>query len=234
MVKEKRSRNGKIRFSTIRDPPLYSRQADIVSIRYEFTESLRGARIILIEGYRFAIKNMSKANAPIKKIQWNCTTHGKHGCKASIFTSRDEIIYLDNKHTHPPQTDKKSQNKYFLPVSKTLFSMLSGGRRAGGSPDGIRYEFTESLRGARIILIEGYRFAIKNMSKVNAPIKKIQWTCSTHGKHGCKAVVFTSRDEIIFLDNKHTHPPQTDKKSQNKYFLPVSKVKMFYRQPDYK
>ncbi|CAH0399076.1 unnamed protein product [Chilo suppressalis] len=97
----------------------------------------------------------------------------------------------------------------------------------------IRYEFTESLRGCRIILIEGYRFAIKNMSKVNAPIKKIQWTCSTHGKHGCKAVVFTSRDEIIYLDNKHTHPPQTDKKSQNKYFLPISKVKMFYRQPDY-
>ncbi|CAH0399064.1 unnamed protein product [Chilo suppressalis] len=128
----------------------------------------KGKNVMCVDGYRFSV--VKGKNKLSNRVRWRCSTHRGSGCTALMHTVGDCVVYLRNDHIHPP----------------TNFPKYS-----------IRYEFTESLRGCRIILIEGYRFAIKNMSKVNAPIKKIQWTCSTHGKHGC---------DITFLQNQRGNP----------------------------
>ncbi|KAJ8718897.1 hypothetical protein PYW07_016453 [Mythimna separata] len=61
-----------------------------------YARSKRGARVIILEGYSFY---HHRTTGP--KTRWFCASHHNKGCKAAIFTVRDEIIKANNEHYHP-------------------------------------------------------------------------------------------------------------------------------------
>ncbi|KAJ8718898.1 hypothetical protein PYW07_016454 [Mythimna separata] len=67
-------------------------------------------------------------------------------------------------------------------------------------------DYVYSKRGNKLILISGYSFYRHRTSHQ----KKTRWLCSTHQRHGCRAVVYTIYDEIISCNLQHNHEPKVN------------------------
>ncbi|PZC77006.1 hypothetical protein B5X24_HaOG203957 [Helicoverpa armigera] len=63
-------------------------------------------------------------------------------------------------------------------------------------------EFGYSKRGRRLIVMNGYSFYHKKDHN-----GKVRWQCSTHSSKGCKAVIHTIDDVIVFSKLNHSHAP---------------------------
>ncbi|KAL0831914.1 hypothetical protein ABMA28_001433 [Loxostege sticticalis] len=76
-------------------------------IKMNREHSHEGKRLLLIDGFRFA-KEKQFTNG---KIRWHCSTHHNHHtrCKAFVHTFFDEILRLNNNHTH--DTPKRTWTK---------------------------------------------------------------------------------------------------------------------------
>lgn len=61
-----------------------------------FTQTSRGARVIIFEGYKF-IKHRGHG----LKVRWYCTQHG-YGCRAAMFTVENKVVSVKKEHNHPP------------------------------------------------------------------------------------------------------------------------------------
>ncbi|XP_039750428.1 protein tramtrack, beta isoform isoform X26 [Pararge aegeria] len=67
--------------------------------------------------------------------------------------------------------------------------------------------FVTSVRGARMLLLEGYAFYKQRESTNKNKVTKTRWFCGSHHAKGCKAVVFTIGNHIVKCKNVHTHKP---------------------------
>lgn len=63
-------------------------------------------------------------------------------------------------------------------------------------------KFVESRRGRQLIQLGRYTFGMQRLSSCRA---KTRWMCSTHNSRGCKAVIHTVDEEIVFVKNNHNH-----------------------------
>ncbi|GBP31404.1 hypothetical protein EVAR_17892_1 [Eumeta japonica] len=62
--------------------------------------------------------------------------------------------------------------------------------------------FVVSRRGRRLIQLGRYTFGVQRLRSDN---RKSRWMCSTHNSRGCRAVIHTVDDEIVFIKNQHNH-----------------------------
>ncbi|OWR46270.1 hypothetical protein KGM_208259 [Danaus plexippus plexippus] len=95
-----------------------------------------------------------------------------------------------------------------------------------------QYTIKKSLRGNPIISIDGYRFSRRYANQNRA---KVRWRCSTHHSLRCRAVLFTVKGEVVFVNNNHNHTPidnynvlpfvdgQSEVKSR-RFLLPTSAI----------
>ncbi|KOB69730.1 Modifier of mdg4 [Operophtera brumata] len=98
-------RGCKARISTIEDvvvncinehthPP---KQNIYVSDKPVFSVSPRGARIMIMGGYKYTV-HIQKG----MKTRWFCATHRNHRCNAALYTVEDVVVKYGNQHSHPP------------------------------------------------------------------------------------------------------------------------------------
>lgn len=64
--------------------------------------------------------------------------------------------------------------------------------------------FTTTARGARMILYSGYKF----LRHLDLGLKT-RWRCGTHHRSGCRAVIFTFKNDILKCSNEHNHSPMS-------------------------
>uniref|UniRef100_A0A2H1VZV4 SFRICE_024364 n=1 Tax=Spodoptera frugiperda TaxID=7108 RepID=A0A2H1VZV4_SPOFR len=60
-----------------------------------FTYSPKGARMIVVEGFKF-VRHYDTG----EKTRWYCATHRSKGCRAALFTIGEEIVKINNLHVH--------------------------------------------------------------------------------------------------------------------------------------
>ncbi|CAH2040267.1 unnamed protein product, partial [Iphiclides podalirius] len=61
--------------------------------------------------------------------------------------------------------------------------------------------FMRTARGALSILMDGYKFIRHRQSS-----GKTRWFCGTHQSKGCRAVVYTTLDNVVVkVLNEHNH-----------------------------
>lgn len=60
--------------------------------------------------------------------------------------------------------------------------------------------FLQSLRGKRQIKLNGYKYSEQKLTTLSS-----RWYCSSHHSKGCKAVLKTIDDVIVYGDVKHIH-----------------------------
>lgn len=60
--------------------------------------------------------------------------------------------------------------------------------------------FLTNAKGSKILMIDGHRYRRNGTGDTF----KIRWRCTSHAKYGCKAVVHTINDEIVYYMNVHT------------------------------
>ncbi|CAG4934055.1 unnamed protein product [Parnassius apollo] len=72
---------------------------------YSIMETIRGTRIICVEGYRFSRKKDKKTSHSLK-MRWRCYSHHRNGCTATLYTVEERIVSMKNIHNHspPPRT----------------------------------------------------------------------------------------------------------------------------------
>ncbi|KPJ13089.1 FLYWCH-type zinc finger-containing protein 1 [Papilio machaon] len=63
----------------------------------EFIQSKRGKRLLLYEGYSY----YATSGGPT--IRWRCSTNSYCGCRATVHTYDDVILYTRGHHGHPPR-----------------------------------------------------------------------------------------------------------------------------------
>ncbi|KAF9796489.1 hypothetical protein SFRURICE_014660 [Spodoptera frugiperda] len=214
----------------IHDPPKYmiSRgeilKAEFQTVfstgyKYEFVQSQRGKRVMLVGGYTFRCQGAS----------WVCSTKNP-SCRAKLKVDKNlKIISLYNVHCHSPRyikmilvggyTFSKHRNSWVCSAkSRACRAKLkldchqnivqiynehnhpSRYRVINGRTYQYKYEFVKSQMGKQLILIGGYTFAKLRPGPV--------WVCSTR-KNGCKAKLILGTDQkILHLFNKHAHYPR--------------------------
>ncbi|KAH9631449.1 hypothetical protein HF086_014294 [Spodoptera exigua] len=68
------------------------------------------------------------------------------------------------------------------------------------SDNDLQPTFLNNTKGSRIMVINGNRYR-RNGAGVSS---KVRWRCTSHAKYGCKAVVHTINDEIVYFWDYHT------------------------------
>ncbi|XP_073953044.1 uncharacterized protein [Choristoneura fumiferana] len=69
----------------------------------QYITSKRGKLLILCNGYTyFEYQSQSKHSGKILKKRWICSTHYPKGCRATIVMFEDEIVSINDNHTHSP------------------------------------------------------------------------------------------------------------------------------------
>ncbi|GBP31410.1 hypothetical protein EVAR_17899_1 [Eumeta japonica] len=61
-------------------------------------------------------------------------------------------------------------------------------------------KFVESMKGKRILVIGNYRHCVHKVLGL-----KTHWTCSTHRRYSCRAVVHTAEDWVVAMKKNHNH-----------------------------
>lgn len=70
-------------------------QKNIFLATVYFTYSPKGARMIVVEGFKF-VRHYDTG----EKTRWYCATHRSKGCRAALFTIGEEIVKINNSHVH--------------------------------------------------------------------------------------------------------------------------------------
>ncbi|KPI99428.1 hypothetical protein RR46_03793 [Papilio xuthus] len=63
----------------------------------EYIQSKRGKRLLLYLGYSY----YATSGGP--RIRWRCSTNSYMGCRATVHTHNDCIVYTKGYHSHPPR-----------------------------------------------------------------------------------------------------------------------------------
>ncbi|CAH2040274.1 unnamed protein product, partial [Iphiclides podalirius] len=61
----------------------------------EYITSQKGRPLIRLNGFTYC---STRAKGP--KVRWRCSTHYPQGCRAAIVTVEDEILTINQDHTH--------------------------------------------------------------------------------------------------------------------------------------
>lgn len=71
----------------------------IIFLSVFFVPSNKKGRRLILNGYSY-YKHLELS----LKVRWRCSMHAR-GCRACVFTVKDELIYCKNCHNHPPTDD---------------------------------------------------------------------------------------------------------------------------------
>ncbi|XP_069357553.1 FLYWCH-type zinc finger-containing protein 1, partial [Maniola hyperantus] len=140
-----------------------------------FTQSNRGARIIVISGFKFVRQQRLGM-----KTRWFCGSHSKYGCKAHLYLNDDnEIITCNNNHSHEPPAVLGSQSAGSNLAPEDAVERTDDIRRIAGSRWIQAAEDREILvmrtaLGNPMLNIGGYKF-YKHCESGNGT--KIRWLC---------------------------------------------------------
>lgn len=75
---------------------------NIVFFTANFVTSRYGKQLIELDGYTYC-------STPSKglKVRWRCSTHKHAGCRATLYTVENHVIFIKNEHNHlPPKLPK--------------------------------------------------------------------------------------------------------------------------------
>uniref|UniRef100_A0A2H1VPW3 SFRICE_004116 n=1 Tax=Spodoptera frugiperda TaxID=7108 RepID=A0A2H1VPW3_SPOFR len=159
-----------------------------LNVSYSYTQ--RGSKVVVLDGFRY-----TKHTTQGLRIRWRCSHHFSQNCTASIYTYEDKIY----------RANKKAGLLLSCMVTSSFGIGLKGPECAGivqptASKVAKRPLFYTTSRGARVLVVAGYKFYKHRSCGV-----KTRWACSITGK--CKAMVYTIEDTIVRHNNNHCHPP---------------------------
>lgn len=58
--------------------------------------------------------------------------------------------------------------------------------------------FKESTKGNRVLILEGFKYRICGKTG-----PKVRWRCASHEKFGCKAMVHTVEESLVYYNPYH-------------------------------
>nr|XP_049693201.1 protein tramtrack, beta isoform isoform X38 [Helicoverpa armigera] len=129
----------------------------------------------------------------------------------------DDDDGANNEETNFGEDDSNMEMTGF-DGSTTGDGNITGGGEGGavGDAQALNPIFLTNNKGSRILLIGPYRYR-RNGTGVSS---KIRWRCTSHAKYGCKAVVHTVNDEIVYFFDFHTTCYNSDLYLPNQFNSP--------------
>ncbi|KAI5646752.1 FLYWCH zinc finger domain-containing protein [Phthorimaea operculella] len=149
-----------------------------------FGKSRCGMPVLLLGSNRFN-RNL---NFKGEKVRWYCVKR-RGGCRALVHTILDTIVRTFTE-TDPDQTFL-----YRNPSVFTVFNCMD----LSGTP----VEYERSNCGNKMVSVGRYRYSLHSNYKLGQ--KKLRWVCGLSGRRGCKAIIFTEDDVIVWSKNGHNH-----------------------------
>ncbi|KAI8421096.1 hypothetical protein MSG28_008204 [Choristoneura fumiferana] len=153
-----------------------------------FSLSSRGVQILTFRGCKYR-QNFKSAH----KVTWRCNTHNKFGCRASVHTVDDEIVFVKNVHT--------TMSCVLLNYSQRKNSTFVWWLQVQTKQQIIEQQsiFANS-RGKLVLIVGGYKYRVNSRSKLS---NKVRWRCTSHAKYKCNVVIHTLDNEIVYTAGEH-------------------------------
>ncbi|KAF9412002.1 hypothetical protein HW555_009357 [Spodoptera exigua] len=161
------------------------------SCEYEFIPTLKGKNLLMYNQYTFSQDHNSNSYYCSKKLS---------GCRASVKLTKDGAIREANTtHNHSPPKYMKMANGLLIKDP--------------------RVKFIETVRGARLMMLNGFTFSQKNHKK--------RWFYCSRKTNKCQSRIRLNSDgSIICAPVGHNHPPPELKELSRTYeMIPTKKGK---------
>ncbi|XP_047997588.1 FLYWCH-type zinc finger-containing protein 1-like [Leguminivora glycinivorella] len=181
-----------------------------------FITSKRGKLLLVHDGFTYYEKSKGRG-----KIRWCCSTHEPLGCRAAAYTVDHTVVWVKSTHNHQRQrelnTKFSTMNGVRVLVHERFTYRAKSVRRRQAALVLLRrrrqvsrarlhlprrdLEFTISRRGKRLMVYDGFTYYMRAVSGA-----KLRWCCSTHGRRGCRAEIYTLNTgclDIVMILSKY-------------------------------
>ncbi|CAB3250355.1 unnamed protein product [Arctia plantaginis] len=175
-------------------------------------------RLLLKAGYTYYEDGGKRDLGPETRSRWRCSTHqGKKGCNARINMVGNQVIYDQLLYMMSKKGNvmlSYQGHSYHLKYTKNSRKTWRCSRHCSFRcratittvDNHIWPMFLRTSVGTRSIVYNGYKFYKKKGKNKYSE----RWRCSLHQHFNCKAMLFTTHDQLIAMKGEHSHaPPKT-------------------------